>query len=216
MLHRRLWAAAYYDYSLLAHLRLGSTSGELFGVAKSSTGPLSPGAPGPEVAAGDCGNPTEMKGIPKCRGDGGPIDGKRPSENAQATKNQSSAKTMTTDPGEDDVALTRPVRGAIYVSPAFWRWRECAGAYCNTVMDSLTADETRSTLLFEPTPIPEYLIVDSLDPPNFDPPPYTPSPEFGPTPATSVPEPSTLILVFLGFLGLALMLEKERLRNRAW
>jgi hypothetical protein len=118
-----------------------------------------------------------MEGIPKCQGDGGPVDGKSASGNAQATKNRSSAKTMTTDSGEDDVALSGPIGSAIHISPTSWLWRGCADAYCNGVIDSLTVVEAGSTSLTEPTPIPESLIVDPLDaldppdPANFDPPP---------------------------------------------
>ena len=120
---------------------------------------------------------------------------------------------MTTDSGEDDVALSLPIGSAIYVSPTFWLWRGCADASCNAVTDSLTVVEVGSTSSIEPTPIPESLIVDPLDPldpPNLYPPPDTPLPEFAPPPATSVPEPSTLIfLVSLGFLGMALALRKR-------
>jgi hypothetical protein len=208
-----------YGYSLLANLRLGSDLlSDLFDVAINSTGPLSSGAPGPDVVAGGCGNPFEVKGISKCREDGGPIDGKSASGDAQATKNQSSTKTMTTDSGEDDVALSRAIGSAIYISPTFWLWRGCADAYCDAVIDSLTTVEAGSTSSIEPTPIPESLIADPLDPPdppNFDPPPDTPR-EFAPTPATSVPESSTLILVSLGFLGMALAFRKRAAEKSAW
>ena len=201
-----------YGYSLLGHLRLGSDLlTELFDVANNSTEPVSPGPSGPGVAAGGCGNPIE-KGIPKCQEDGGPIDGKSASGNARATKNQSSAPTITTDSGENDVVLSLPIGSAIYVSPTFWLWGGCADPYCDAVTDSLTAVEVGSTSPIEPTPIADSLIVDPLDPPNppnFYPPPDTPLPEFAPPPATSVPEPSTLFLVSLGFLGMMLALRKR-------